>query len=56
LIKSLVEDHFSKKSSDRKDSVKRTSLDWIKGKGKGLFILLHGVPGVGKTVTAEAVA
>ena len=56
LIKALVEDHFMKKSSDRKDGITRTSLDWIKGKGKGLFILLHGVPGVGKTATAEAVA
>jgi len=56
LIMSLVEDHFIKKSTDRRDGVKRTSLDWIKGKGKGLFILLHGVPGVGKTATAEAVA
>ena len=56
LITSLVSDHFMKKTSDRRDGVKRTSLDWIKGKGKGLFILLHGVPGVGKTATAEAVA
>lgn len=56
LIKALVEDHFMKKTSDRHDGVTRTSLDWIKGKGKGLFILLHGVPGVGKTATAEAVA
>ena len=56
LIKALVEDHFMKKTSDRQDGVTRTSLDWIKGKGKGLFILLHGVPGVGKTATAEAVA
>ncbi|KAL2071792.1 hypothetical protein VTL71DRAFT_13027 [Oculimacula yallundae] len=56
LVKSLVWDHFQKKTSDRKDGVKRPSLDWIKGKGKGLFILLHGVPGVGKTATAEAVA
>lgn len=30
--------------------------DFIKGKGKGLVILLHGAPGVGKTATAEAVA
>ncbi|RDW60320.1 hypothetical protein BP5796_11926 [Coleophoma crateriformis] len=39
-----------------KDGVDHLSLDWIKGKGKALFILLHGVPGVGKTATAEAVA
>ncbi|KAL2161688.1 hypothetical protein VTH06DRAFT_8250 [Thermothelomyces fergusii] len=30
--------------------------DVIRGKGSGLVILLHGVPGVGKTATAEAVA
>lgn len=26
--------------------------DFIKGKGKGLVFLLHGPPGVGKTLTA----
>ena len=31
-------------------------VDLIRGKGKGLIILLHGVPGVGKTSTAESVA
>ncbi|KAH7100935.1 hypothetical protein BKA62DRAFT_705357 [Auriculariales sp. MPI-PUGE-AT-0066] len=30
--------------------------DWVKGKGGGLVVLLHGVAGVGKTLTAEAVA
>ncbi|KAK3292477.1 uncharacterized protein B0H64DRAFT_435213 [Chaetomium fimeti] len=30
--------------------------DFIRGKGQGLVILLHGAPGVGKTATAEAVA
>ena len=30
--------------------------DFIRGKGKGLVILLHGAPGVGKTATAEAIA
>lgn len=56
IIQSLVEDHFLKKVENKKDGVERLSLDWVKGKGKGLFILLHGVPGVGKTATAEAVA
>jgi len=30
--------------------------DVVRGKGKGLVILLHGQPGVGKTSTAECVA
>lgn len=29
------------------------SMDVTRGKGRGLIILLHGVPGVGKTSTAE---
>ena len=28
--------------------------DLIKGKGKGMIFLLHGEPGVGKTLTAGA--
>lgn len=33
-------------------STKRTN-DIIQGKGNGLILLLHGSPGVGKTLTAE---
>lgn len=32
------------------------NVDIVKGKGKGLIILLHGVPGSGKTSTAECIA
>lgn len=31
-------------------------IDLVRGKGKGLIILLHGEPGVGKSSTAESVA
>jgi replication-associated recombination protein RarA len=30
--------------------------DIIKGKGRGLVTVLHGSPGVGKTLTAECIA
>ena len=44
-----TEDAGAEKGSD-------TSMDRVTGKGKGLIILLHGAPGVGKTSTAECVA
>lgn len=43
LIRSLVNDHQNKRIGFD---------DLIKGKGKGLIFLLHGPPGVGKTLTA----
>jgi hypothetical protein len=59
LLKAIVQDHFDKKVVHRtlQDKGQVTvQQDFIRGKGKGLVILLHGAPGVGKTATAEAVA
>ncbi|KAH7310890.1 hypothetical protein B0I35DRAFT_482168 [Stachybotrys elegans] len=53
IIRSLVAQHFQ----DRKSITSREEqVDIVKGKGKGLIILLHGAPGVGKTTTAEGIA
>jgi hypothetical protein len=54
-IQGSVQGHFLQKNAERKIT-RSVSLDLIQGKGTGLFILLHGVPGVGKTATAEAIA
>lgn len=51
MVKSLVAQHFRDKESKEEQQV-----DIVSGKGKGLIILLHGAPGVGKTTTAEGVA
>ena len=56
MIKSLVKTHLRKQTGTRASPIVSSSQDLIRGKGSGLFILLHGVPGVGKTATAEAVA
>jgi len=50
VIRSLVE-IWGRPSKDDK-----VSLDWIRGKSEGLVFLLHGAPGLGKTLTAETVA
>ncbi|EFQ34616.1 uncharacterized protein GLRG_09760 [Colletotrichum graminicola M1.001] len=44
IIKSLMATHFRKKKSERRQ------FDIIQDKGKGLIILLHGVPGLPETV------
>lgn len=59
VVRGLVMSHFQKKALERKyaaASKEGPGQDLIQGKGRGLVVLLHGVPGVGKTATAEAVA
>ncbi|KAL8933989.1 MAG: hypothetical protein Q9211_005468 [Gyalolechia sp. 1 TL-2023] len=47
-LKILIEQHGATESD--------LIVDPVKGKGAGLVILLHGPPGVGKTLTAETLA
>ncbi|TLS26551.1 hypothetical protein PpBr36_05491 [Pyricularia pennisetigena] len=49
MVLSLVSQHFRNK---HKAQGKDEQTDIVRGKGKGLIILLHGAPGVGKTTTA----
>ncbi|KAI1086209.1 hypothetical protein F5B19DRAFT_176432 [Rostrohypoxylon terebratum] len=53
IVRSLVAQHFRDKESGFTND---EPSDIIRGKGKGLIILLHGAPGVGKTTTAEGIA
>ncbi|OJK03522.1 hypothetical protein ASPACDRAFT_39138 [Aspergillus aculeatus ATCC 16872] len=54
MVHSLVQAHFRHRREEALD--RDSQADLIRGKGKGLIILLHGAPGVGKTSTAECVA
>ncbi|KAK6449544.1 hypothetical protein FP744_10005794 [Trichoderma asperellum] len=53
IVHCLVAQHFRDKAARVGDN---EEVDIVRGKGKGLIILLHGAPGVGKTTTAEGVA
>jgi SpoVK/Ycf46/Vps4 family AAA+-type ATPase len=60
LLLALVDNHPSGRRQLVEDGGRprdaAPQMDLIKGKGKGLIILLHGPPGVGKTLTAETIA
>ena len=55
-VEALVKRHSRSIEAAGTKSEAKTSMDLVTGKGKGLIILLHGAPGVGKTSTAECVA
>ncbi|TRX89587.1 hypothetical protein FHL15_009496 [Xylaria flabelliformis] len=59
MIQSAVFGHLEKKKVRRRATLLNSEFpdqDVIHGKGRGLAVLLHGPPGVGKTATAEAIA
>ncbi|KAJ3578818.1 hypothetical protein NPX13_g1739 [Xylaria arbuscula] len=53
VVKSMIRQHLRERKAS---GMNRDRTDVVRGKGRGLIILLHGVPGVGKTSTAECVA
>ncbi|KAI9845158.1 MAG: hypothetical protein M1837_005043 [Sclerophora amabilis] len=55
LLRYLVTNHEDGKKTKDGKRIKGIQ-DIVQGKGDGLVILLHGPPGVGKTLTAESVA
>ena len=56
MVQALVQTHFREKALYETTPEGVPDPDVIQGKGRGLIILLHGAPGVGKTSTAECVA
>lgn len=70
LVQALVAEHTARRVAEERaaraaieggdnngNDLARVGFDDIvKGKGKGLILVLHGPPGVGKTLTAECVA
>jgi hypothetical protein len=58
VVQALVQTHFRRNGKKGEPSSwdNEEQFDLVRDKGKGLIILLHGAPGVGKTSTAECVA
>ncbi|KAE8371433.1 hypothetical protein BDV26DRAFT_302779 [Aspergillus bertholletiae] len=56
MLQALVESHLIRNEAYNSTGVQMATQDVVQNKGRGLVILLHGVPGVGKTSTAEAIA
>jgi SpoVK/Ycf46/Vps4 family AAA+-type ATPase len=58
-VESLVKTHSQRPKTASKGKLEKDikhHVDFIRGKGDGIIMLLHGPPGVWKTSTAECVA
>jgi hypothetical protein len=59
LVQALVSEHTQRVNTSSAPGGQASASqfdDIVKGKGRGLVLVLHGPPGVGKTLTAECVA
>lgn len=50
IIKAIVEQYNTASSKERSSQRKQWSADYIDSKGEGQMFLLHGGPGVGKSL------
>src|SRR5690606_15326784 len=56
LLQATIKNQVTSKQEFRDGPTRDIDIDVVKGKGKGFIILLHGVPGAGKSSTAECIA
>jgi SpoVK/Ycf46/Vps4 family AAA+-type ATPase len=58
MVQALVQSYLGRKNKEGAPGQKEINdlYDPVGNRGKGIVILLHGAPGVGKTSTAECVA
>jgi signal recognition particle GTPase len=56
ILKALASSYIREDQHGVKSTLPPWNADFIQGKGQGQIILLHGKPGVGKTLTAGKVA
>lgn len=55
MLLALVQTHSKGKNVEAGLAAENRQMELVRGKGKGLIILLHGKPGVGKSSSAESV-